>query len=84
MFLLFGTRASATILTVVTFVCGYCGVNAPQRVSKMATKFTLFFIPLFSVSSRYQVECTNCGGVTDLTRQQAENSMAWADGRARS
>lgn len=81
MFLLFGTRVSATLLAVVSFACGYCGQTVPQRVSKLSNKFTLFFIPLFPISSRHQVQCTNCGGVTDLTQQQAENSVAWAASR---
>ena len=78
MFLLFGTRASEAILSVVAFVCGYCNTSAPQRVVKRVTKFTLFFIPLFPVSTSYFVECTNCGGTTKLTREQADNSVVWA------
>jgi Fe2+ or Zn2+ uptake regulation protein len=45
---------------------------------RRATRFTLFFVPLFTVSKRYHVQCTNCGGVTDLTRQQAEHAQEWA------
>ena len=78
MFLLFGTRASEAILSVVTFVCGYCNTSAAQRVVKRVTKFTLFFIPLFPVATSYFVTCTNCGGLTKLTREQADNSVAWA------
>ena len=81
MFLLFGTRPSASLLAVVTFVCGYCGQSVPQQVSKISNKFTLFFIPLFSFSTRHEVQCTNCGGITALTQQQAENSVAWAASR---
>jgi hypothetical protein len=28
------------------------------------------------VSSRYTNQCTNCGGVTDLTREQADRAVA--------
>lgn len=78
MFLLFGTRASESVLVVVTFVCNYCGVNAAQRVVKRVTRFTLFFVPLFPVSTSYFVACSNCGGTTRLTAQQANNSLQWA------
>ena len=78
MFLLFGTRGSAIILTIVHFACRICGVNAAQRVVKQQNKFTLFFVPLFSVSTSYEVECSNCGGATALTRHQAENAIEWA------
>ena len=81
MFLLFGTSASAVLLTTVAFACNFCGVHAPQEVLKRATRFTLFFIPLFSFGARYAVTCTNCGGTTDLTKEQADNAMAWAAAR---
>lgn len=81
MFLLFGTRASESVLSIVTFICAFCGQNVAQRVIKSVTKFTLFFVPLFPVSTRYFVECSNCGGRTNLTKAQADNSVAWAAGR---
>jgi zinc ribbon protein len=73
MLLIFGTRAYLTALAMVQFVCGVCGVNAAQRVLKIATKFTLFFIPTFTVSTRYSVVCTNCGSEIPLSREQAES-----------
>ncbi|HEV7955620.1 MAG: zinc-ribbon protein [Microbacteriaceae bacterium] len=81
MFLLFGTRASHALLSVVTFVCGFCGQNVAQQVVKSVNRFTLFFVPLFPVSTRYFVECSNCGGTTSLTKAQADNSIAYAQGQ---
>lgn len=81
MFLLFGTRPSAVLLSVVTFICGYCGRDVAQQVVKSSTKFTLFFLPLFTISTRYYVECSNCGGTTGLDKQQADNSIAYANAR---
>jgi hypothetical protein len=78
MILLFGTKAYETLLTVVTFACRYCGMSAPQRVFKRATRFTLFFIPLFTVSTKHFVECSNCAGTTALTAEQARHSLEWA------
>ena len=75
MFLLFGTRVSQQIVNVVAFVCGYCHVDAPQNVIKASNKFTLFFLPLFSFSTRYYNECTNCGGRTALTVDQVQHSL---------
>lgn len=79
MFLLFGTRAAATLLFVVTFVCGHCGVAAQQRIAREQQKVTLFFIPLFSIGTSYFVECSNCETATDLTRNEAEHSVRWAE-----
>ena len=81
MLLIFGSRVSQTILTVVTFVCGYCDVQAPQNVIKLTNRFTLFFVPLFSFSTRYVNQCTNCGGETALTAEQARHSLAWTGAR---
>lgn len=78
MILLFGTKGRETLLSMVTFACHYCGLTAPQRVFKRATWFTLFFIPLFPVSTRYFVECANCAGTTALTQDQAQHSIEWA------
>lgn len=73
MILLFGTRASLALLSVVTFACGYCDKSVAQRIVKRVNRFTLFFVPLFPVSTTYLVECSNCRGTTPLTREQAEN-----------
>ena len=78
MFLLFGMRPVAAVMTVVTFVCGVCGTAAQQRVVRQQQKVTLFFIPLFSLGTSWFVECGHCGTATPLTREQAANSLAWA------
>jgi hypothetical protein len=75
---LFGTKLGETLLVVVSFICERCGTRAPQRVFKRSTKVTLFFIPLFSLSSSYFVECSNCAAATALTREQATHGVEWA------
>lgn len=75
MFLLLGTSVRQALLTLVVFACRFCGRTVDQQVARRSTRFTLFFVPLFTVSKRYHVQCTNCGGVTDLTREQAEHSQ---------
>lgn len=78
MFLIFGTTLRDRILVTVAFVCEYCGRQAAQNVIESATKVSLFFIPLFTVSKRHFVACTNCGGTTALTREQATHGVEWA------
>ena len=78
-FLLFGTRASLNRLATVSFACPYCGRVAPQHVFEAANKLTLFFLlPLFTMSRDYFNRCTNCGGETALSADQARNSADWA------
>ncbi|PZE24191.1 MULTISPECIES: zinc-ribbon domain-containing protein [unclassified Curtobacterium] len=84
MFLLLGSRTTQAVLNLVAFVCGYCGVHAQQRVVKRSTKLTLFFVPLFPISTSYVNECTNCGAVTRITAAQARHSLTWSAEQARS
>jgi uncharacterized Zn finger protein len=77
-FLLIGMRPFATVLFVVTFVCGHCGTAAQQRIIREQEKLTLFFIPLLSMRTSWFVECDHCGRATALTREQAEHGMQWA------
>jgi hypothetical protein len=81
MLLIFGSRVYETLVVLVSFVCPHCGVDAQQRVIKLANRFTFFFVPLFAVSTKYVVECGNCAVTTALTRQQAEHSVEWAASR---
>ena len=76
--LIFGTRLSDTIIVNVSFVCPHCGVDAQQRVTKTANRVTLFFVPLFPISTKYNVHCANCEAATTLTKKQAEHSVEWA------
>jgi uncharacterized Zn finger protein len=79
MLLIFGSRAVRSILFVVSFVCGHCGVAAAQRVVRVQQKVTLFFVPLFSLRTSHFVECSNCGAMTRLSRQQVEHSAQWVE-----
>jgi predicted RNA-binding Zn-ribbon protein involved in translation (DUF1610 family) len=83
MILLFGTRLRSALFAIVSFTCPFCGRDVAQRVLKLVNTFTLFFIPLFPVSTKFINECTNCGGVTDITREQAEQAAAWASTHTR-
>ena len=78
MFLLIGMRRFASVLFSVTFVCGRCGTRASQQIVRQQQRVTLFFVPLFSVGTSWAVECTHCGAVTELTRQQADHALRWA------
>jgi hypothetical protein len=80
--LLFGTRAYLEQIVTVTFVCAFCGLAVPQQVYRRVNRFTLFFLPLFPLSRRHFVECSNCGGTTALSEDQAHHAREWAAARA--
>jgi hypothetical protein len=44
-------------------------------VTKRVRRFTLFFLPLFPVSTRYVDQCSFCGRVLRIPRERAESAM---------
>jgi hypothetical protein len=72
MLVIFGTKAYREILGVRTLVCRFCGSPAAHRLEKITTRFTLFFIPLFTVSSSYRMQCSLCTAESRIDRAEAE------------
>src|ERR1041384_5708158 len=69
--IIWGWRSYVRSLAMLTFLCGNCGNPAMHHVKRAYTKFTLFFIPLFPVSSRYLTECTFCGAARKIPKEEA-------------
>ncbi|MFF4487870.1 zinc-ribbon domain-containing protein [Streptomyces sp. NPDC001544] len=78
--IIFGTRGYLYQLAILTLVCGRCGNPAAHTLRKRVTKFTLFFVPLFPISTRYSTQCTFCGAEQKLAKEQAEQLQAQAAG----
>jgi hypothetical protein len=69
--LILGFRVSSVLLATLICVCDGCGQNAERRLVKRARTFTLFFVPLVPVSTKYLDSCAACGRVVDVPEQQA-------------
>ncbi|PBD00991.1 zinc-ribbon family protein [Streptomyces sp. OV198] len=76
--IIFGTRGYLYQLAILTLVCGRCGNPSAHTLRKRVTKFTLFFVPLFPISSKYATQCTFCGAEQKATKEQAEQLQAQA------
>ncbi|CAL9349279.1 zinc-ribbon domain-containing protein [Streptomyces sp. NPDC057838] len=74
--IIFGTKGYLYQLAILTLVCGRCGNPAAHTLRKRVTKFTLFFVPLFPVSTKYLTQCTFCGAEQKVTEEQAEQLRA--------
>ncbi|MFB9237943.1 zinc-ribbon domain-containing protein [Plantactinospora siamensis] len=72
MFLLFGLSTKVSRLGVVPATCPHCGQHAAQVINRRATRFTLFFIPLIPIRTRYDRQCTFCGARYEISRAEAE------------
>ncbi|MDQ0754249.1 zinc-ribbon domain-containing protein [Arthrobacter sp. B3I4] len=76
MLLLFGLRTALKDLPGRLATCPNCGQFVHHRLQERATKFTLFFIPVFTTSRTYQITCSNCGQTSAIKARQ-KNALAW-------
>ncbi|MBM9508664.1 zinc-ribbon domain-containing protein [Streptomyces sp. KK5PA1] len=81
MLILFGTRSYLYRLAMITLLCGACGNPAAHTLRKRVMKFTLFFVPLFPISTKYSTQCTFCGAEHALPKEQAEQLRLQAQGQ---
>ena len=76
--LIFGLSAKQVLLATLFYVCEVCGNQAAHQLVRRTNRFTLFFIPLFPVGSRYIDTCAYCGRSIEVPRDRAEMAAAQA------
>lgn len=69
--LIWGWKTFVTRLAVRSEACGTCGHLAAQVIDRRRNKFTLFFIPLFTTSTKYFQQCTLCATQTRVSKELA-------------
>jgi hypothetical protein len=69
MLLLFGLKTVLRALPGRHSLCRYCGQYVEQHLEERASKFTLFFIPIFTMSRSYRITCSNCRQRSSLSKQ---------------
>jgi hypothetical protein len=74
--LIFGLSAKQVLLATLFYVCEVCGNQAAHQLVRRTNRFTLFFIPLFSVSTRYIDTCAFCARSIQVPRDRAEAAAA--------
>ena len=72
--LIIGLGETETLLSTLVFTCETCGNHAAHQLTKRSRKFSLFFVPLLSVGTKYLDSCTACGRIIQVTREQAERA----------
>jgi hypothetical protein len=70
MLLLFGFKTVLKALPGKPATCQYCRSFVHHHLEERATKFTLFFIPVFTTSRKYNIACSNCGYVSSISARQ--------------
>lgn len=77
MIIIWGSRAFKKIKALTgPYTCNACGNVSKFQVLRIATWFTLFWIPLFPYSFKYYHVCPMCGDTYPLTKQQAQELIA--------
>lgn len=76
MLIIFGWRSSVARVAMVTLLCHLSQRPAAHPLDKVTRKLTLFFVPLFPISTRYVLTCTACGFSQRVTKSDAENLVA--------
>jgi hypothetical protein len=71
MFLIFGIKRMVRRLGTVFAMCGQCHSPAAQVIVRRSTWFSLFFIPVVPLGSKYVSTCTLCGASTRIDKDQA-------------
>jgi hypothetical protein len=66
MFLIFGIVKKARKLTTGKLFCPTCKNSVVASNIEVKEFFTLFFIPLFTLSTTYLAGCTGCGQTYQL------------------
>jgi hypothetical protein len=80
MFLIFGVKRLKRRLATTFALCGRCGTPAAQVLMRIGTWFSLFFVPVIPLGTKYVLTCTFCGESTKLDKLQATNMVAAAQG----
>lgn len=76
MFLLFGLKTVLNDLPGRPGTCQRCGQFVHHHLQERATKFTLFFVPVFTTSKTYRITCSNCGQ-TSAIKARDKKALAW-------
>ncbi|WP_330253351.1 hypothetical protein OG874_01695 [Nocardia sp. NBC_00565] len=77
--LIWGWQKRVHTLAMITLVCGRCGNPAAHALRRLATTFTLFFIPLIPLSTKHFLECTWCGASSPVATPQIPGLLGRAN-----
>jgi zinc-ribbon family len=77
MFIFWGSRWREQPLGQLKYQCGKCARTVYHTASVRKTKFTFFFIPLFTFRTDYLIICNVCGLRSKAVHQLLEQLRQW-------
>jgi zinc-ribbon family len=78
MLIIFGFRRRASRLAVIFTMCSFCHTPAAHAVTRLRKFFTLFFIPVIPIGTKYTTTCTLCGRSALISKDTADKLVAFA------
>lgn len=77
MFLIFGLRTKVEVLGLVLMACTGCDRNDSAQLVRERTRFSLFFVPLIPIRTRYRLYCLDphCGRRTTVSADEARRLL---------
>lgn len=77
MFIIWGFKHVETILgkSFVNKECENCHNQVDLIIKKIATKFTIFWIPLFTTSTKYYLVCPVCNRGMEISKEEANEYL---------
>ena len=72
--LIIGFGVTEALLATLVLPCETCGNHAAHQLTRQSRKFSLFFIPLFSIGTKYFDTCTACGRIIGVSKEHAETA----------
>jgi hypothetical protein len=76
MIILFGFRRRASRLATIFVMCAACRTPAAHALTRTRRYFTLFFVPVIPLGTKYFTTCTMCGHATQITKEGADRYLA--------
>src|SRR5579863_10254162 len=72
MIIIFGVRRMRKRLGAVLLMCRQCQRPCAHPIVQIKTWFSLFFIPIIPMGTKFFTVCTFCSATTPIDRAQAE------------
>ncbi|MFC5063949.1 zinc-ribbon domain-containing protein [Actinomycetospora atypica] len=76
MLVIFGLSRKERPAGLVALLCAVCGHPGPQQLVRRRTRFTVFFVPVLPLGSRWEARCPACGTVRRLSAREARSLRA--------
>jgi hypothetical protein len=76
MLVIFGLSRKERPAGLVALLCAVCGHPGPQPLVRRRTRFTVFFVPVLPLGSRWETRCPVCGTTHRLSAGEARRLQA--------